>query len=356
MYAFTAGWLWSFCTTFAVGTTGFVVFRLLKIPNPALLGSIFATGLLNVLGHYPDFDTRAVSLAANITIGIMIGRQIDRDVMSRIIRCLRPVAVQTAGMLLLSLLCGLTMRAMSGADLATSLIAGTAGGISEMIVFGLSTNADVSVIAFVQLWRMITFLSIIPYLAVITEKITGIPRSAREQETRDALCSMPRFARRDYLLMVPVAAFVGWLASRLGVPTGGMLGAMLVGGGMALALGKRYTFDQRLRYTAQIGLGLVTGQRVTPQIAAQLAGLLIPALAVTFVMLLGCALLAILLYKTSEWDLTTCLLCVAPTGMSQVASFAEELGADPLTASLFHTARLVGIVTLYPWIIMPLLS
>jgi membrane AbrB-like protein len=156
--------------------------------------------------------------------------------------------------------------------------------------------------------------------------------------------------------MIPLAFAAGALASWLKVPTGAMIGAIAAGGGMALLLGRQYKFDDRLRIVAQIGLGLVTGNRITSEFIEQLGTLLVPTLVVTLVMLAGCVMMALLLYNTTEWSLTTCLLCAAPAGLAQIASYAEEIGADSLTASVFHTARLVGIVTLYPWLILPLIT
>jgi uncharacterized membrane protein AbrB (regulator of aidB expression) len=77
-------------------------------------------------------------------------------------------------------------------------------------------------------------------------------------------------------------------------------------------------FDVKLRYIAQIGLGLAMGQRISPSFTALLGSLF------------------------------------APAGLSQIGAFTEEVGADPFTASVFHTARIVGIVSLYPWIVLPL--
>ncbi|MDR2529118.1 MAG: AbrB family transcriptional regulator [Synergistaceae bacterium] len=353
MFDFSGGQAAAFCLTFAVGAGGYFLFRLLRIPNPALLGSMAATGAMNAMGLYPSFNTRLVAFVSNVAIGVMIGQQIDRTVARRMARAIVPVAIQTAGMLLLSLTCGLVMRLTSNVDLATSLISGAAGGITEMIVFGVSIDAQVSVIAFVQLFRVVVFLALIPYLAIVAEKITGVSRASRGTETAQKT-SPAFFAKGDYLKLVPLAFAGGAFAAWLNVPTGAMLGAMFAAGGMALFWGRKYKFNERLRFAAQIGLGLVTGERITPQIAAQLGNLFLPAVAVTLVMLAGSTLLAVLLYKTSDWGLTTCLLCAAPAGLSQIVSFAEDVGADPLTTSVFHTARIVGIVSFYPWIVLPL--
>jgi membrane AbrB-like protein len=193
-------------------------------------------------------------------------------------------------------------------------------------------------------------------IPAVTTKITGAARTPRNPDDTAESARPSFFAKKHYLTLIPLSFAGGALAAWLEIPTGGMLGAMFAGGGLSLFLSRRYKFDSRLRFAAQIGLGLVTGERITPQIAHQIGALFLPAIAVTLVMLTGCALLAVLLYKTSGWSLTTCLLCASPAGVSQIVSFAEETDADPLVVSVFHTARVVSIVSLYPWIVLPLAS
>ena len=355
MFDFPGGQIAAFCFTFAVGLGGFFLFRLLRVPSPALLGSMVATGALNATGFYPSFNLQLVSFFGNVLVGIMIGQQIDRSVLSRIARMLKPVLVQTAGIFVLSFVSGLTMYFTSGADLATSLISSTAGGITEMIIFGMSIHADVSVIAFIQVFRLVAFLFLIPYLSIVAEKIAGVLKMSRPQPRREKEVLIKLFVKRDYMIMALLAFAGGILGFWLEIPTGTMLGSMLACGGVALLMSKHYRFDSRLRFIAQVVIGLVTGARITPEIAVKLPTLIVPAILVTLVMLVGSFIMAFLLYKTSEWDLTTCFICVSPAGLSQIAAFAESAGADPLVAIVFHTVRMVGIVTLYPWIILPLI-
>jgi len=356
MFDFPGGQVTAFCITFAVGVAGYFIFKLLRLPNPAMLGAMTATGALNIAGLYPSFDTRLVSFAASVTIGVMIGRLVDRTLIRRMVNMAKPVVVQTTGMIALSLICGISMHLISGIDLTTSLISATTGGVTEMIIFGMAVDADVSVIAFVQLFRLVFFVTLIPYLGFIAEKITGTPQVRHTKINCAEDTSVKFFCKRDYLIMILLAFAVGSLAQRLGIPAGAMLGAMFTGGGVAMFLGKRYSFDSRLRFPALICIGLVTGARITPQFIDQLGSLLFPAMIVTLIMLVGCFLMALLLHKTSGLSLTTCLLCVTPAGLNQVASLSEELGADPLVASVFHTARFSCIIIFYPWLIMPFIS
>lgn len=342
-----------FCLTFAVGAAGFFVFKRCRIPNPAMLGSMVATGALNIFGFYPDFSTVLVSFVANVLIGIMIGRQIDRTIFSRVLELGRPVFFQLVGIFALSLACGYVLYAMGGGEvtLATALISGAAGGITEMIVFGMSIGADVALIAFVQLFRVVVFLSLIPYIAAICEKLGG--KGQRKTQQQSSRRRLALFARRDYVLLGVSALAGAFLGIWLNVPSGVLIGAMLASGGYALAVNKRYLFNMRLRHLAQIGLGLALGQRMTPEMVTQLGHMFLPALAVTAVMLIGCTLLALLLRVNTGWDLTTCLLCSAPAGLSQITVYADEIGVDSFVASVFHTVRIIGIVCLYPWLILP---
>lgn len=348
-----SGSLGAFCLAFGTGSAGYFIFRLLRVPNPALLGSMAATGALNIAGLYPAFNSSGVLFLANMTIGVLLGRHIGRDVFRHIRSLALPVLIQVAWILATSLVCGCVMRLLSDVSLSTALISGAAGGITEMLIFGMSVDANVAVIACVQLCRVVVFLTLLPYLAVIIGKITGKapPKKASAAERRNQL---PPFSGKEKRLLWNLAFAGAVIGVMLKIPTGAMLGAMFACGSCAVWLGKCYTCDDRLRRAAQIVLGLGIGQRMTPQIVAQLQKLLLPAIIVTVVMLVSCTLLALILNKFTGMELTTALLCSAPAGLSQIASFAEELGVDPFTAAVFHTARIVSIVSLYPLIILPL--
>ena len=105
-------------------------------------------------------------------------------------------------------------------------------------------------------------------------------------------------------------------------------------------------------------LGLLMGQRVTPRMAIQLGTLFSPAITSTIVMLIGCLALAFLPSGMTDRGAATCLLRAAPAGLSRVTvlALAEEIGADSLTAAVFHTARIMGIVSIYQWIVSPFSS
>jgi membrane AbrB-like protein len=338
--------------TFAAGYAGFLLFRYSKLPNPALLGSMFMTGLMNVAGYYPVFPTAGISFTSNVLIGVMLGRQITRGIFSKIYSMAGYVLLQVTGILMLSLTVGYVLYKMTGLPIATALLSGSAGGIAEMSAFGLSINANAVIIALIQLFRVVIFLSLIPYLSLRAQKAgLGTPVQAEKKDRPD----MAFFLRKDYVLLTPVAFLGAWLLTALNVPTGALIGAMIACGAFSIYLGKAYRYDMNLRSLAQVGLGLVMGQRMTDETFILLGRLFLPVLVATTVMLTGCIAMAFLLHKTSGWNLVLCLLCSAPAGVSQITSFADEIGVDSFTVSVFHSVRIVSIVCLYPWIIVRLM-
>lgn len=339
-----------FCMALAAGSLGFLLFRLIKFPAAAVLGSMAATGALNVMGLMPQFRSGPVSFVCAVGIGIMLGRQINRKVLRHTKSMVRPILVQISGLLLLSLACGYVFYLTGkdeGVSMATALVSTSAGGLTEMLVFGLSIGGDVAVIAFIQLCRIVTFLSLIPYSSRLAKKL-GDKR--RPPQPDPALANLSLFSMCDYILLVPIAFAGAYLGLALRIPAGSLLGSMFFAGGFAVILNKQYKCRMLVRYMAQVGLGVVMGLRVDAGILARLGSLLLPALTVTAVMLLGCVFLAILQYRTTRYDLATCLMCSAPAGMSQIAVYAEEAGTDVFTVSVFHTLRLVSIVIIYPWL------
>lgn len=347
--------LTGFALALLAGYAGYRLFRLFRFPAAAIIGSMAATGFVNVMGWLPHFNGGPLSYVCSVGIGLVLGKQLNRNVFCHARGMVRPVLVQIGCLLLLSLACGYIFYLLAGKDevsLATALVSASAGGLTEMMVFGLSIGGDVAVIAFVQTFRLVTFLSLIPYSSKLARRLGD----KRGPAAVSAACNFSGpFTRPNYLLLLLAAFGGGWVGQALGLPAGALLGSMFFAGGVGILLNKQYDYPAWVRSLAQVGLGMVMGQRVDAEVLSRLAGFFLPVLGLTAVMLIGCLLLALLQYKTTRYDLATCLMCSAPAGLSQVAVYAEETGTDVFTVAVFHTARMVSIVIIYPWIIVHLL-
>lgn len=348
--------LCGFAVLFGLGWIGYRLFRRCHIPNPSMLGSLFATGCINVLGYFPPITLAPLSYATNVLIGTVIARKIDRNVCRTVRALAYPISLQLAGILTLSFVCGWVFYALNGdtVSLTTALISGTAGGIAEMVLFGMSMNADLAVIAFMQFVRVMVANLLIPFVA--QQSLKRGHAGWMDKSAKDGHLDIPRYQLRHYLIL----AVCGMTGAALGLyfklPAGGILGALVCCGTLSLILNRRYTFNEKLRTFAMIAMGIVLGRRMTPQMLAMLGDLLLPTAVTTVIMTTGCALLALLLRHNTGWDYVTCLVCSSPGGLSQVTIFADEIGMDAFIVSTFHTMRLMSIVIIYPWIVMPIVG
>ena len=332
-----------------VGVCGYYISKFLRIPNPSLLGAMFATGILNICGYYPEFPAWPVSFAANVVIGMMLGRQIDRNFIQKVRELLIPVFSTAIGMVALSLICGMTFYKLAPVSMKTALISSSAGGIAEMMIFGLSVNADIPVVATVQIFRVVVFLTLIPFIPFFDRRKN---RKNGMVTNNIGLANTIFFRKKDYIPLAIISVIGAAIAYHCHIPAGAMIGAMLASGTFAILIKRTYSYPVNLRVLAQIGLGVVMGYSITPNVVFKLRSVLLPTVATTVVMLICCIVIALILQRVTGWSLTTCLLCTTPAGLSQIVVYAEEIGADSFTTSVFHAVRLTTIVLVYPWIIL----
>jgi len=345
----------SLCTSFVVAYSGYLFFQLIRFPAAPLLGSMAATGMLGFTGWVSSFDTGSLTFVCSIVLGINLGKQIRGDILAKVRTAIRPVLIHAGGMLLTSLACGYILYILTNKDgnsisLVSAFICTSTGGVTEMTLLGLSLGANVMLIVLFQIVRQVTFLTLIPYSAKMS-KAFGSHRVSKKT-TLPGRGPLSAYGRWDYLFLICVATAGGYLGYRLGIPAGTLFGSMTAAGILTIILKKHYILKAKIRLAAQLGLGIIMGQRVDASLGDLLVSFLLPLFLVTLAMVVCCLLLAFLLYKTTDYDLTTCLICSAPTGLSQIAAHAEEAGADVLTATLFHAVRVVSIVGIYPLLIM----
>ena len=327
------------------GYVGYRVFRLLKFPLPALLGSLFATGALSLLGYFPNVSISGVSFIAKVALGAMLGRRLDRNSLKLLRKLIAPACLICVWMLGFSFFSGWLLNRISSLPLSTTLIGSAPGGVSEMAVFAMSQGYDVATITFIQVFRLIFVLLLTPLIArhwsakhphIATPSLTPIA----DEKTTAPKANVP--------MLVFFACLGGWLGVQFKIPAGDMLGSMLGTALIGLSTGKEIPFPAWVRSWAQIGIGMSIAQRLGPESLMQLRPLLLPLIAPTFLIVISSLLLAIALQRLTRWDMLTCLLSTSAGGLSQMIVIAEETEADSLTVGVLHTARFLSVISLMP--------
>lgn len=333
---------------------GYALCRVLRCPAPAFIGPMVCGGLLNYWGLYPQVTLGIPFFLSKVLIGVTVGRRFERGVLATFRDLPVPVLLTSIWMLAASLAAGGILYACVDVSLSTALIGSAAGGVSEMTIFAMALGADVVIVAFIQIFRLIFTLVTMPFIAKLWSLYPVRPPVAPPPPDVDVLPGVDAplpFTATHYLVLAPIALCCGGLLEWLHVPAGGMLGSMAATALVVLVSGRACRFPQLLNNAAQFCIAAVVAQTMTHDTLLALAELFGPLFLPTLVLLLLCVTLSWILRRITDWNDMTCILATMPAGLIQIVPIAESYGADVLKVSVLHMVRLLSILLLLPWII-----
>lgn len=152
------------------------------------------------------------------------------------------------------------------------------------------------------------------------------------------------------LLLTVLAALCGGLIGRaLKIPAGVMLGALFFVVLMNVFTDRAYVPGD-FRPWIQMTSGALLGSGISRRDIKELKYLLVPGMIMLIGMLLFNLAFGYLMFRFSTLDLATCLLAMAPGGMTDMSLIAADLGGDMATVTILHLVRLLVIYAVLPWI------
>lgn len=152
-----------------------------------------------------------------------------------------------------------------------------------------------------------------------------------------------------YLLLVhAIGATGGFVAKRMRIPAGAMLGSMLAVVLLNLAAGSDMVYPRVLRSIIQMLSGIVIGCRVGLDDLKNLRRMSL-AVGVLVVTLIGINILfAMIISRMTELTPITALFAAAPGGVSDMALIAVEFGANTHQVALLQIVRFVCVLSFFP--------
>lgn len=335
---------------FIVGIVGWKLFSLLRFPSPDMLGALFLAAGLGMFGIHFDFPTQEVTFVCKLVIGAFLGLKIDRTIFRELRKMLLPALLVSAWMLVLSVGSGFLLYWATHLPLNTALLGSTTGGISEMALLAFSLDADTVAVTLLQLFRVVLFLFLMPFLARYADakikRREGAPLEDDETLLDDAEPCPTDSSGVTWLILAAIAG--GLTGSAMGLPAGDLLGSMVAVGVFNVIRGDLPRVHPTLRSMARVGVGLAIAQEVTPETFLLLSEMILPVSLLAVVMILSGLALSSIIYKVTGWNYSTCLLVSSPAGLTQMSIIADEVGADPLTVSVLHTVRLISVLAILP--------
>ena len=348
--------LLAFILIFILGFIGYRFFNFLHIPGGAVTGSLVTLAIVTSLGvewvEFPSFITTFFQ----VIIGVIIGCRFQKEQLSTMKSLLLPGALASVWMIVISLVVGYLITIFTGVELGTALYGSVPGGLFEMGLIALSFNLNVPAVTLFQFTRILSISVSLPFI------VTKCNNKNLERERAGVECQfavdMNNTEQRNHKTDFPnmfLALFLGGLggytANYLGLPVGGMLGAMLVTGSLKSIGLPLKELPRWLIIGTQIIIGGYLGTTFTPEMVATLKSLLIPVVFFSLFVVLNGMFIGFLFHRILKWDLATALLANAAGGVTLMTLTAIEVHADPVRVSILHIIRLTVILMTMPTLI-----
>src|SRR5919197_2478704 len=151
--------------TLLAATVGGAAARLGGLPLPWLLGSLFATAIVGLLGA-PIRPIRYGRTVGQVVIGSAIGVQFNTTVILALISLL-PLMAAIAVLSVLVGACGaLLLMRLTGMDRTTAFFSTVPGGVAEMVNIAPCYGADLEPILLAQTMRVGLIVALAPFLVI----------------------------------------------------------------------------------------------------------------------------------------------------------------------------------------------
>jgi membrane AbrB-like protein len=351
MEGFAPSLLQTIIIIFCLGYLGYRVFKLFHMPGGAIMGAMIMVAIISSRGvvwaKLPSYST----VIFQVVIGITIGCKFSKEQAYRLKSLIIPGVIVSVWMLCTGLGAGILLTRFTNFDLGTALYGSVPGGMSEMCLMALSYNLNVPVVSMLQTVRVIVVNVSVPLIA------TRFGRAQREvavaeQNQSEKVAENGQHKDWGVLSTLIIGGCGGFIAKYLGVPVGGLLGAMIVVGVLRI-LGMPLTEPpKRLIIFSHICLGGYLGTTFTTEVAEALMGTLLPALLFSSALILSGIVLAFCVHRLFGWDLPSSLLACAAAGVTQMSATALDMDADAVLVGLVQVIRLTIILLLMPTIIV----
>lgn len=328
-----------------ISVAGSYAFYRMRIPAGIIIGPIFLFTVLQLVGFHPVIPTQTDTVLISI-FGVFFATRMRAVADLRQSTLLAPLLVTVIWFIAQTFFSSFVLRQLIEIETVNSYLSVIPGGIAEMNVVTLSYGANVSVINTFHLARLFSIIVLVPAVLKIVykDRIDGKVRTAEEFFPRGReRVHIPRLAA-----MFVVGASGSVLFVLLGVPAGGLMGALLFVVTYEALTKVRAAPPTRLFVVVVSVLGGTIGLNIDIEVFRNTAQLLVPVVVVTLITLTGAALLALLLHSLFGREYLPTLLGVMPGGLAVMMSMAESATSDLLYVTSLQTIRLMTAVIILP--------
>jgi membrane AbrB-like protein len=313
------------------------------MPVAWLIGPMIAAVILALRGTPPGPNPQPVFTGVQAVIGIALSASFSLDALDPLVAYWPMMLLTIVLVLLVSIAAGVALGRFARVDAATASLGTVPGGASGMVAMAEELDADPRLVAFMQYARVVIVVVSIGVLA----RVAG-------HESQAALAvgvATPHTEMRAYIAAPAMALLGVWLGKRFRLPSGALIGAILVGMVVGAAGWGPITFPPFALAAAYLLLGTRIGSRFDPAVLRRIRDLLPWVLGFIVLLTAISAGLGWVLAAVTGIDLLTAILATSPGGMDGAMIAALDTGANVPLVLAVQISRLLLMVIAGPLVV-----
>ena len=318
-----------------VSAASAVVFETIDFPLGAMIGPIFAVGILAYLTREsPEPGIDATDFAIML-IGIVLGSQVTPEVLNHAEKWPMSMLLLLLTMVLILFTLGRLNQQLLGMGKVSAHLAGAPGNLATAVAIAHQLDGSISQVAIYHSLRL-------AFLTVITPLIFYVP------EAHNA----PRaFGSSDFMIWILLLAFAWSMTQalkKLRVTTPGLFAGTIVTALINLSEIAPVNPPSFFISIAMIIFGWQIAIDVLKQGLLILSKTIAPAICANVLAIILAAIGAYITHLTIDLPLSDTLLAFMPGGFQVMPVVALETGADGLYVTTHHLVRVLAMGMLIP--------
>lgn len=320
--------------SFGVAGSGVLVFSLMDLPLPWLLGPIFAC-LLAALAGIPLGVFKWLNDAMRTILGVAVGASLTPAVLAGF-PSMWPTLLMVFVMIAAAGLIGVPyFQKLCGYDFPTAYYGAMPGGLQDMIVFGEEAGGDVRALSLIHATRVLVIVVALPFL------LQTIWHADLSSPPGLLIGDIPVYE----LGIMVVCALVGWRVARwIGLFGASILGPLILTAAVTLADGLHFRPPAEAIWAAQFFIGMSIGSKYAGITMTEIRHDLVAALGFCLILMGLTVAFVQFAYALDLAPGMEALLSFAPGGQAELTVLAIIVGADMAFVVAHHILRIFAVI------------
>lgn len=336
--------------TVLVGAVGYLVAKLLKLPAPAMIGSMISVGVYNIITGYAYMPVSLKIFTQGIA-GIFIGTQLKIEDLKNIKKMAKPILLLILMFTINTFVIGHVIAWIGNIDVVTALLSSVAGGVTDMSLISIDMHANTSTVALMQTSRLIVALSLFPLWIIFFSKKAKLKDFEDDVSIVSVKKTEPSSSKHfRMMLTIIVALSASYLGSIVKIPAGPLVFSMFTIMILNVTTNQIY-IERYVRIIGQLFAGSLVGSTMNRATFINLPKLIIPILILLLSYWLVNLLYGLICHRYKYLDMKSALFASCPAGATDMALIAADLGADLGKIGLIQVVRLIYAVSIMPQLI-----